>query len=232
MKINGYDITAKNVWAYIQGTGRKALSERYSDIFQSPQHIQEQIVWREVIANKECYTSGKCIHCKCKMPDKLYSDKGCDDGCYPEIMNRDAWNNFKQLCARNKSDMYNRKFDWETALADMTSLGPVSFLSLISSDKASVHLGVGREGDILNHTFELFNPHQKKLTINHIQPSCHCTTAVPKSYDIEPNEHGDIDIFVNTKDLEIRDHEVWLTIRYNDIERISLQIIYTLKEKL
>lgn len=232
MKINGYNITAKNVWAYIQGNGRKTLGEVNPDIFQSPRHIQEQVVWREVIMNKTCYENGKCTHCKCSVPAKLYSDRDCEGGCYPAIMNKKEWNQFKQYCARKKMNMYNRKFDWETALADMSRMDPISFQSLISYDKASVHLGVGREGDILKHTFELFNPDQKKLHINNIQPSCSCTTIVPESYDIDSNEHGKLNVFINTKNLAIRDHEVWVTIRYNDIKRMNLKLTYTLKDKL
>ena len=232
MKINGYNITAKNVWAYIQGTGRKKLSEVNPEIFNSPRHIQEQIVWREVIMNKTCFDNGQCVPCKCKVPDTLYSDRDCEGGCYPAIMDRHTWENFKQVCARNKINMYNRKFDWETALADMGRLDPISFQSLIGSNKGDVHLGVGREGDVLRHTFELFNPDQKELKINNIQPSCHCTSVVPESYTIESNEYGKLDVFIDTTGLAIRDHEVWLTIRYNDVKRLNLKLTYTLKRKL
>jgi len=229
MKINGYNITTKNVWAYIQGTGRKKLSEINPDIFKSPKHIQEQIVWREVIMNKGCYDLGQCVHCKCKVPDKLYSDRDCEGGCYPEIMNEFKWNEFKRECARKKMNIYNHKFDWETALRDIDELNPLSFLSLICSNKASVHLGVGREGDILKHTFELFNPHNKDLTINNTQPSCSCTSVTFDSNIIEPNEYGSINVSINTKGLVKRVHEVWITIRYNEIKRINVQLMYDLK---
>ena len=229
MKISGKDITMKNVWAYIQGTGRKKLMEDYPDIYQSPRHIQEQIVWREVIANKQCFTSGQCISkCKCKMPDKLYSDKACDDGCYPEMMDRDQWFRFKQYCARKKIDAYNRKFDWETALADMDDLDGVYYSTLICVDKSSVHLGVGRAGDILKHTFELFNPDVEDLTINTIQPSCNCTKVYHDKV-IKPNTYGKLETFIDTNNLQLGEHEIWLSIRYNIIKRLNLKLTYTLK---
>lgn len=229
MKINGYDITISNVWAYIQGTGRKRLNEINPDIFNSPQHIQEQIVWREVIANEACYNKGKCIHCKCKMPDKLYSDKQCTGGCYPTLMNEDKWNRFKQYCSRKKMDAYNRKFDWETVLRDITNLKDVYYSTLICSDKSSVHLGESREGDILKHTFELFNPDKVDLILNHIQPSCTCTRVITESNKIEPNTHGKLDVQIDTKNLQLGDHEVWITVRYNEIKRINLKLNYLLK---
>ena len=47
MKLGKYDVTIKNVWAYIQGNSRKITNELGPDILKSPKHIQEQILWRK-----------------------------------------------------------------------------------------------------------------------------------------------------------------------------------------
>ena len=107
MKLGKYDITAKNIWAYIQGNTRKIMEAHGPDIFKSPRFIQEQVIWREVIHRKECYNAGECIYpldkpCHCKVPDKLYSDKECEGGCYPAIMDESTWEKFNQICYCSK----------------------------------------------------------------------------------------------------------------------------------
>lgn len=235
MKIKGYNITMKNVWAYIQGNTRKITDEIGPDIFKSPQHIQEQIIWREVIHNPICYKAGKCMlptgnPCKCKVPDKFYSDKECEGGCYPAIMDKELWNKFKQVCARRKIDIYNDKFDWDVILADIKNMDPIYFSTLIGCpDDAVAYLGVCREGDILKHKFEVFNPDNTDMIINTVHPSCPCCTAVtPKN--IEPNTYGNIECFINTTNMQLGRREIWLTVRYNEIKRINLKLEYDIVE--
>lgn len=223
MKFGKYDITAKNVWAYIQGNTRKIIDEIGPDIFKSPQHIQEQIIWREVIHNPECFKQGKCIHCHCDVPDKFYSDKECEGGCYPAIMDKDTWNKFNQLCARRKIDIYNDKFDWDVVLADIESIDNIYFSTLIGVEQASKNLGTFKKGTELTHRFELFNPYEQPLIINKIHPSCPCLTATFNKI-IAPNEYGYIDCIINTNDKAIKQHEIWVTVRYNEITRINLKL--------
>jgi hypothetical protein len=229
MKINGYDITGKNVWAWIQGKGRMILNEKYPGIYESPQHILEQVVWREAIVNKACVDKGECIACKCEVPDKLYSDKACEGKCYPEIMSEHDWQRFKGFCLRNKMNMYDNKFDWETVLGDMSMLNPLIFQSIICSDKASVHLGWAETGSELKHSFELFNPNHQDLKINTLKPSCSCTTAIPDKWTVEPNTHCKLNVSIETKGFKLGYHEVWITIRYDEVKRMNLKITYDLK---
>jgi hypothetical protein len=227
MKINGYDITLKNVWAYIQGNSRLIAENLGSDIFKSPQHIQEQIIWREVIHNPECYRLGKCIHCKCAVPDKLYADKECEGGCYPVIMNEYTWDKFKQLCARRKIDIFHDKFDWDVIMSDIESMDDSVFNSLIDDDKAGVDMGDIKRSTKFQHTFELFNPESDMLIINTINPSCGCCQVVnPKT--IEPNSYGNLTCNFDPSGLKLGKHEVWITVRYNEIKRINLKVTYNL----
>lgn len=227
MKVGKYDITTKNIWAYIQGNTRKILDEIGPDIFKSPQHIQEQIIWREVIMNKECYAAGACIECHCAVPDKLYSDKECEGGCYPEIMNADTWFKFKQVCSRRKINIFADKFDWDVILADIDVIEGTYYSTLISSDKASVSLGTFKQGTELTCRFELFNPYEQPLVINKFMPSCPCLSAI-KPKPIEPNEYGIIDCVINTNGKDLKEHEIWLTIRYNEIHRINVKVDFEL----
>lgn len=223
MKIGKYDITAKNVWAYIQGNTRMIMDTHGPDIFKSPQHIQEQVIWREVIHNQECYKLGECIHCHCKVPDKLYSDKECEGGCYPAIMDEYTWGRFKQLCARRNIDIFNDKFDWDVIISDCNTMDRLFFSSLIEPSEAIKHLGECKVGESLSGQFKLFNPDKEQLIINTIAPSCPCLIAeIPEP--IDSNEYGIIKFNIDTEGKKFGYNEIWLTIRYNEINRINLKV--------
>lgn len=221
MKIGKYDITVKNIWAYIQGNTRKIMEEHGPDIFKSPQFIQEQIIWREVISRKECYENKECVVCHCTMPDKLYSDKECEGGCYPEIMDEIKWNRFKQLCSREKLNMFERGFDFNSILDKIGNLSPLYYLSI--TNNSIVDLGKVKQGDIIESYFELFNPDKEPLIVNHISTSCSCITAAKPS-KIEEHEFDKLEFKINTSDKPLRKHEVWLTVRYNETKRINLKV--------
>ena len=156
MKLGKYDITIKNVWAYIQGNTRKIVDDLGPDILKSPKHIQEQILWRKAIHNPKCSEKGKCIECHCTVPDKFYSDKECEGDCYPSIMNESKWNKFNQICLRRKIDIFKDKFDWDVIISDIEHLDDEYYSSIICSNKAVVDLGECQAGTLLEHRFELF----------------------------------------------------------------------------
>ena len=95
MKDNKSKINLKNIHAFFQGESRILL-----DIFNSlPPYIKEQVEYRvKLVGEKspECLKEKKCIQCKCSIPDLFYADKQCDGLCYPEMMNEQDWENFKQ----------------------------------------------------------------------------------------------------------------------------------------
>jgi len=95
MKIGRFNITLKNIKAYIQGKSRLFIKKYGADFIKLEEHIQEQIIWREERALPECIEKGQCISCGCDMPDMLYSDKSCERKCYPEMMDKETWEKFK-----------------------------------------------------------------------------------------------------------------------------------------
>ena len=86
MKIGKYDVTASNIKAYIQGNVRKLIDKHGMGYFELPNHIQEQIAFRELVANPNCLNDGFC-KCNCILPDMFYADKTCTDECYPVMLN-------------------------------------------------------------------------------------------------------------------------------------------------
>jgi hypothetical protein len=91
MKLSNINI--RNIKAFLQGESRLML-----EFFDSlPEHIQEQVRFRiHLVSDKspQCL-EGKCIHCGCSTPDLFYADKTCDNQCYPEMLNKEQWENFK-----------------------------------------------------------------------------------------------------------------------------------------
>lgn len=227
IKVN--EITPSNVWAWIQGKGRKKLSEIDIDLFKSPRYIQEIITWRYCICNQRCLSNKSCIVCECDMPDKLYSDKECESGCYPAMFGKDEWNRLKSYCARKRIDMFTSNFDWKSILDDVNSSDVLSFYSIIGKDDSSVTLGESQAQGKMEHTFNLFNPKDSVMTINNINASCSCVSFHIDSLDIDPFSYAKLEVTVDTKGKNSGLKNDWLTIRYNDIERMNLQLKYIIK---
>ena len=87
-----------DIYYYFQGHLRQHL-------FYSPnkymirKHIQEQLVWRLMQVKKhslECYTAAQCKHCGCDIPALTFSNKSCHGDCYPLIMSKSKWNDYKK----------------------------------------------------------------------------------------------------------------------------------------
>lgn len=45
--------------------------------------------------NSECYTQGSCVKCGCQTTHLQMANKKCDGDCYPPMMNKVLWENFK-----------------------------------------------------------------------------------------------------------------------------------------
>lgn len=58
-------------------------------------HIKEQIIFRIKVMNPECYNQGNCIHCGCHTTSLQMANKVCEGNCYPELMSKTDWNNYK-----------------------------------------------------------------------------------------------------------------------------------------
>jgi hypothetical protein len=88
-------ITLRNVWAVIQAFFRK--KRRGLGGFDLPDHLYEQIFWRRTVADPICWNQGVCKECGCEMIGKTMEDRGCDGKCYPDMMNKSEWKEFKQV---------------------------------------------------------------------------------------------------------------------------------------
>jgi len=90
MKIN-----LENIIAYIQGNIRYQLYYSNWD-FLIKDHIKEQIDWRiNNKMDKECYSNGSCKMCGCETTHLQMANKSCDKPCYPVMMNKEDWTNYK-----------------------------------------------------------------------------------------------------------------------------------------
>ena len=109
-----------DVWYYIQGTIRYKIYyiPKSDDSFFMRVHIREQIDWRIIVMNGECYKQGSCIKCGCMTTALQMCDKPCEGWCYPSMMNKENWQRFKKgqpieegngLCwfLDRHNDMYN-----------------------------------------------------------------------------------------------------------------------------
>ena len=59
------------------------------------EHIFEQIQYRIKVMDQECYNSGSCKICGCNTPHLQMANKTCEGKCYPVMMNKKQWKDFK-----------------------------------------------------------------------------------------------------------------------------------------
>jgi hypothetical protein len=98
-----------NLWYFWQGTIREWIWNNYPIIMRT--HIKEQFIYRTIKAY-ECAKNGSCIVCGCTTPALFFANKPCalshvqksnwhvfgkTELCYPKMMNKKEWNDFKQL---------------------------------------------------------------------------------------------------------------------------------------
>ena len=86
-------ITVDNIIAFFQGNIRM-LGDRFGKL---PTYKKEQVLYRLEICKDTCVPKGKCQHCGCSVPGKLYSDKSCNKGeLFPDLMFPGEWRDFKK----------------------------------------------------------------------------------------------------------------------------------------
>lgn len=149
MKIGKYNITMSNIYSYIQGNIRLIIDKYGSDFLMLPKHTQEQIIFRESIANPACIKDGVCL-CNCSVPELFYADKTCENECYPKMMSYNDWENFKETLEHidNKSyplikfwkmDANNRVKEYSSDLGTVTrGTIIVKDIELISDNNATI----------------------------------------------------------------------------------------------
>lgn len=101
-------ITLSNIIHYFTGNYRYKLyywiEDENSNIFLyllaiilMRVYIYEQITWRITVMDQECYEMGSCKLCGCQTTALQMSNKSCDKPCYPPMMNKQTWYEFKKL---------------------------------------------------------------------------------------------------------------------------------------
>lgn len=97
-----------DAWWYIQGSGRTELYENSNLEWLLRTHIREQFEWRRDVAAKPCFLAKECQCCGCSTPSLFFADKPCSVSkdpycqnqgmtqCYPKMMGRKEWNEFKK----------------------------------------------------------------------------------------------------------------------------------------
>lgn len=86
-----------NIWYVIQSWYWKRFKR---------DHIQEQVDYRISLVKEkhpECLEKGYC-YCGCDIPDMFYSDKPCDNNCYPPLMNKKDWFKYDKLNRVSKNN--------------------------------------------------------------------------------------------------------------------------------
>lgn len=90
------DITWKNAKAYFIGNYRYFLWNRNYLMFLMRTHIEEQIIFRVLHMDQECFDRGACKLCGCRTIQLQMANKVCPGDCYPAMMNKKQWKKFKQ----------------------------------------------------------------------------------------------------------------------------------------
>lgn len=85
-----------DIFAYIIGHYRYFIyySQRFRWLMRT--HITEQITWRINVMDEECFLTGSCKKCGCDTTALQMANKACDKPCYPKMMNKKAWKEFKK----------------------------------------------------------------------------------------------------------------------------------------
>jgi len=89
-------ITLTNIHKYLQGSYREFIED--VGLMKPDSHIREQGLYRITLIQEkspECIKEGACKVCGCTLSGLVLSDPPCEGGCYPTMMDKAAWNDFK-----------------------------------------------------------------------------------------------------------------------------------------
>ncbi len=117
MKVGKYDVTISNIAAYLQGNFRKLVDKYSAGFLELEEHIKEQIIWRETVASPYCMSNKEC-KCGCPIPDLFYADKACPDKCYPEMMNKEEWEGYKNVNKTSDTKRIEHRENSERSIED------------------------------------------------------------------------------------------------------------------
>lgn len=92
-------ITLRNIWAVIQAKFRK-IKAKAENSLELPGYLYEQIIWRRTQVqdvSPVCWDDGNCIICGCNTVEKTMEDRPCEGSCYPKMMSKEKWEEYKKL---------------------------------------------------------------------------------------------------------------------------------------
>lgn len=90
------EITFSEIKCYLQGTIRHYLYYNKYFKWMIRKHIREQYALRILSIDEQCYNNGECKECGCMTTELQFCNKACEGNCYPEMMNKYAWEMFKE----------------------------------------------------------------------------------------------------------------------------------------
>lgn len=234
--MNKNNLTLKNIHAYLQGNLRY-LAEQYGPEFiKAEPHIREQIMFRIDISNPKCIESKSCVECGCTVPNLMYADKQCGGECYPEMMNKEQWEDFKLslriYTLENKIDKVSYPFDWRAITAMMTYKEELEEKKKIVKPDSSyiikgetIEIKNVKKPNPINHTFTIVNNNDITLFIKDVSTSCGCTSLSNITNQILlPNGSLEIPVQVNTTNKAKGDHVFTVTLLMSNETKTKLTI--------
>ena len=86
-------ITLSNIQSFFSAYKNLFLTQ----LGNKPEWFKEQVAYRMELCKNDCMIKRECLYCGCKVPEKLFSNKSCNNGKrFPDIMNENEWLKFKE----------------------------------------------------------------------------------------------------------------------------------------
>ena len=101
-------ITLSNIKGFLQGNFRKFIDDNF--LITLPDYLHEQIMWRLTMMDEACLKNKQCP-CSCKVPNKQYEDRACENHCYPPMMGEKDWTEFKSLINLTKAEIEQKLYE-------------------------------------------------------------------------------------------------------------------------
>jgi hypothetical protein len=101
-------LTRANLKGFFQGYFRYILHRFFPGRFMD--FRTEQFYFRISRMNEGCLRKEECP-CECSVPAKQMEDRSCDLGCYPPMMNKKDWEQFKKDINLNPLNTFKRAQD-------------------------------------------------------------------------------------------------------------------------
>lgn len=86
---------SQKIKSFSEGNFRKFLLSYSITKKLVPLHIREQIEWRIKKMDQKCLSNGACLLCGCSTPGLQMANDMCDKPCYPDMMDKLNWEEFK-----------------------------------------------------------------------------------------------------------------------------------------